>query len=53
MDVYVPGCAVKPEALIDGVVKALAILDKKREAMKAHETCEVPGTADRSREEEK
>ncbi len=33
VDVYVPGCAVRPEALIDGVVKALAILDKKRETM--------------------
>ncbi len=52
VDVYVPGCAVKPEALIDGVVKALAILDKKREAMKNHETCEDPGASD-NREEEK
>ena len=38
VDVYVPGCAVRPEALIDGVVKALAILEEKRvkvkEAMK-------------------
>lgn len=41
VDVYVPGCAVRPEALIDGVVKALAILDEKREAMKNHATCEV------------
>jgi ech hydrogenase subunit C len=29
VDVYVPGCAVKPEAIIDGAVKALAILDEK------------------------
>lgn len=41
VDVYVPGCAVRPEALIDGVVKALKILDEKREAMKNHSTCEV------------
>jgi Ni,Fe-hydrogenase III small subunit len=29
VDVYIPGCAVSPELIIDGVVKALEILDKK------------------------
>lgn len=33
VDVYVPGCAARPESIIDGVVKALAILDEKRAAM--------------------
>ncbi len=28
VDVYVPGCAARPEAIIDGVVKALEKLDK-------------------------
>ncbi len=30
VDVYVPGCAARPEAIIDGVVKALDVLEEKR-----------------------
>jgi Ni,Fe-hydrogenase III small subunit len=29
VDVYVPGCSVRPESIIDGVVKACGILEEK------------------------
>lgn len=34
VDVYVPGCAARPESIIDGVVKAIGILQQKHEDMK-------------------
>jgi ech hydrogenase subunit C len=34
VDVYVPGCAARPESIIDGVVKGLSILEQKRTQMK-------------------
>lgn len=33
VDVYVPGCACRPEQIIDGVVAALEILEKKTRAI--------------------
>jgi len=33
VDVYVPGCAARPEAIIDGVVRATGILEEKRKEM--------------------
>lgn len=34
VDVYVPGCAARPESIIDGVVKAIGVLEEKHKAMK-------------------
>ena len=33
VDVWVPGCAARPESIIDGVVTALGILEQKRAKM--------------------
>jgi ech hydrogenase subunit C len=33
VDVYVPGCAARPEVIIDGVVKGLGVLEEKRKKM--------------------
>jgi len=30
VDVYVPGCAARPESIIDGVVQGIAVLEEKR-----------------------
>ena len=37
MDVYVPGCAARPESIIDGVVKGLDVLEKKRLKLREEE----------------
>ncbi len=34
VDIYVPGCAARPEAIIDGVVQAVGLLNEKRKRMK-------------------
>lgn len=38
VDVYIPGCAARPESIIDGVVQALGVLEKKSAAMKKKST---------------
>ena len=35
VDAYVPGCAVRPEAIMDAVVAGVQILEEKRAALKA------------------
>ena len=35
VDVYVPGCCVKPEAIIDGIVQAAGKLEEKAKLLKA------------------
>jgi NADH:ubiquinone oxidoreductase subunit B-like Fe-S oxidoreductase len=38
VDVYVPGCAIRPEALIDGILRAAEILEEKYRAGKSRKT---------------
>lgn len=33
VDVYVPGCAARPEAIIDGIIQSLQVLEEKRQVM--------------------
>jgi len=35
VDVYVPGCAARPESIMDGILQAVGLLEKKREYMKS------------------
>ena len=34
VDIYVPGCAARPQSIIDGIVQAVALLQKTHEEMK-------------------
>ncbi len=42
VDVYVPGCAARPEAIIDGISAAIKILDEKRKRTKEIQSGKVP-----------
>ncbi len=33
VDIYVPGCAARPQSIIDGIVQAVELFQKKHEAM--------------------
>jgi ech hydrogenase subunit C len=35
VDVYVQGCAARPESIIDGIIQAVGILEKKRKIMRS------------------
>ena len=47
VDVYVPGCAARPEAIIDGVIKGMGILEEKRARMPEELLAEKEETNDR------
>lgn len=34
VDIYVPGCAARPESIIDGVVKGISLFEEKAKALK-------------------
>lgn len=34
VDVYVPGCAARPESILDGILKSLAILEEKKSKLR-------------------
>ena len=42
VDAYVPGCAARPEAIIDAVVTGLGILEQKRQALASGELLKEP-----------
>lgn len=51
VDVYVPGCAARPEAIIGGVVKGLDVLEEKRQKLALSVNDAVPAEAEEVLEE--
>ncbi|RJR35853.1 MAG: NADH-quinone oxidoreductase subunit NuoB [Desulfobacteraceae bacterium] len=53
VDVYIPGCAARPEAIIDSVIEGIRILEEKRGRAKAARRKEIriqePGVRSRKR----
>lgn len=37
VDIYVPGCAARPQSIIDGVIKAVELFQKREDEMEAQE----------------
>jgi len=46
VDVYAPGCAIRPEAIIDAVVTGLGILEERRSALKENRLAPRPVVTD-------
>ena len=38
VDVYVMGCAARPEAILDGILEATEVLEEKYQAIRAGKT---------------
>jgi len=51
VDAYVPGCAAKPEAIIDGVLVALAAMEERRHQLKDDATQTNTENSEESQEE--
>lgn len=50
VDIYAPGCAVRPEAIIDAVVQGIALLDQRAQALKEGKSICVPQSEQETQE---